>query len=157
MGTTNILDLNNRVSELAQSYPAEQVIYDNTTSGLTATDVQGAVDEVVGKMGNMRMTKLWENPSTTSDFASQNVTLSNSDYDILVAMCYTSTSNRYTIANISKKGAGFILSYFSENATYTRQYNRLSDTQYTIGDCRSGGTSSNNVLIPYIIYGIKLT
>ena len=135
---------------------ASDIAYDNTDSGLTATHVQGAVDEIVANMGNMRMLKLWQNPNTTSDFASQNVTISSSDYDILVAICYTSTGGGFSLANISLKGSGFILSYFSGSATYTRQCDRVSDTQYTIGDCRSGGTTSNNILIPCIIYGIKL-
>lgn len=37
------------VSPAAHDYDADQVDYDNTTSGLSATDVQGAIDEVNGK------------------------------------------------------------------------------------------------------------
>lgn len=41
MGTTNILDLNNRVDELEKSYPASQVMMSDGT-----TSVEEAVDEV---------------------------------------------------------------------------------------------------------------
>ena len=41
MGTTNILDLNNRVSELAQSYPADKV---RMSDGVTS--VEDALDAV---------------------------------------------------------------------------------------------------------------
>lgn len=45
MGTTNILDLNNRVDELEKSYPASQVMM---TDGVTS--VEEAVDEVTEKI-----------------------------------------------------------------------------------------------------------
>ena len=48
MGTTNTLDLNNRVSALEKAaidgLTASDVAYDNTDSGLTAANVQEAVD-----------------------------------------------------------------------------------------------------------------
>ena len=53
MPTTNILDLNNRLSKL-ENKPggtggdAEDIGYDNSTSHLTADNVQAAIDEVVG-------------------------------------------------------------------------------------------------------------
>ena len=39
------------LADVATSGAAEDVDYDNTTSGLTATDVQAAIDEVVGGLG----------------------------------------------------------------------------------------------------------
>lgn len=53
MPTTNILDLNNRLAKL-ENKPggaggdAEDIGYDNSTSHLTADNVQAAIDEVVG-------------------------------------------------------------------------------------------------------------
>lgn len=43
MGTTNILDLNNRVDEMEKSYPAEQVMM---SDGVTS--VEEAVNDIVG-------------------------------------------------------------------------------------------------------------
>lgn len=41
------------LDKVATTGAAEDVDYDNTTSGLTATDVQGAIDEVAGNIGDM--------------------------------------------------------------------------------------------------------
>lgn len=54
MPTTNILDLNNRIAKLEKKSgggsggAAEDIGYDNSTSHLTADNVQAAIDEVVG-------------------------------------------------------------------------------------------------------------
>lgn len=58
MATTNILDLNNRVSELEKNKDsgggtAEDVTYDNTASHLEATDVQAAIDELSGEIAGL--------------------------------------------------------------------------------------------------------
>ena len=38
----------------SSSFPSSLVSYDNTSSGLSATTVQGAIDEVVGEMGSAK-------------------------------------------------------------------------------------------------------
>lgn len=43
--------LDQSLSDVAKSGEADDVSYDNTTSGLTATDVQAAIDEVVAGLG----------------------------------------------------------------------------------------------------------
>jgi hypothetical protein len=48
-GVTNHPDLTGR--EEADQHPADAVTYDNTTSGLTATDVQAAIDELEASGG----------------------------------------------------------------------------------------------------------
>lgn len=39
--------------EIPSSFDADEVTYDNTTSGLTADDVQEAIDEVNGKFADI--------------------------------------------------------------------------------------------------------
>lgn len=56
MSTTNILDLNNRLDRLEKSSSggsAAETTYSNTTSGLTATNVQAAIDEIDGVTDNL--------------------------------------------------------------------------------------------------------
>ena len=143
MSTTNILDLNNRVGELAESYPASKVMLsDGTTS----------VEE---KIGNMRMTKLWENPSPTSDFTAQNIILSSSDYDMLLVLSRVSkTSQRNAPATIGNKG--FSIFCQGSNVVDTRAYD-ASGTTVAFENAQRNGSNNNAILIPYQIYGIKLT
>ena len=58
MPTTNILDLNNRLAKLEKKSSgaggaAEDVGYDNSTSHLTADNVQAAIDEVVSDIAGL--------------------------------------------------------------------------------------------------------
>ena len=53
-GVAGVSSFNTRtgaVTPAAGDYEAEQVTYDNETSGLTATEVQAAIDELLGKLG----------------------------------------------------------------------------------------------------------
>ena len=47
-----VIDLSNSLADVATSGDAEDVTYDNTDSGLTATDVQAAIDEIAGTAGS---------------------------------------------------------------------------------------------------------
>lgn len=53
------------VSPAAHDYDADQVDYDNTSSGLVATDVQGAVDEVNGKIPSITASTTDLTPGTS--------------------------------------------------------------------------------------------
>lgn len=55
----------------AQPIPATRIGYDNTDSGLTATDVQGAIDEVSGVVDEIaekkfKMSTLWSGDASTA-------------------------------------------------------------------------------------------
>lgn len=52
--------------------PATRISYDNTNSGLTADDVQGAIDEVAGAIDNMPATDIAYN-NTNSGLTATNV------------------------------------------------------------------------------------
>lgn len=49
--TNAVVELNNNMSNF-QTPTASNVTYDNTTSGLTADDVQDAIDEVLSSLGS---------------------------------------------------------------------------------------------------------
>lgn len=136
---------------------ASDVAYDNTDSGLTATSVQGAVDDIAASMGNMRMIKLWENPNPTASFAAQDITLSSNVYDILLIIGVNSSSSGVTIAAIVQKGKNGRLSYLLSSSAYIRNINYSSNTVYAVQAGYAGATENNDVAIPLTIYGITLT
>lgn len=117
-----------------------------------------------------RLVKLWENESPTSNFATQDVTLSGDDYDYLICFFRHAKANPYMKSVTFLKGWGGIMdvawdyspgqgTYYI--AEYYRGMARVSDTKYTIGDCyvryNSGTTiaTDNTYLIPVYIYGGK--
>ena len=127
-------------------------------------DVTG-VPGVDGTVSIDLMTKLWENLDPTSNFAAQNVTLSSGDYDLLLLVCRLSTTYNGTTSNISPKGMGgkWDLASRASNGTVTwiRFTAYVDDTTIAIHDAYSAVSSQtpvvdNSLLIPYVIYGIKL-
>lgn len=46
-------DINNHIADAADAHDASAISYDNVSSGLTATDVQAAIDEVVSAIGGV--------------------------------------------------------------------------------------------------------
>lgn len=126
----------------------------NTYSS-TATDVYGCnyINKALG-------TILWTNSSPSSDFASQSITLSSDDYDVLEFYFLQSTTanSMLPLVKIFKNYDGLaIYSSSTVQDVGTRAITRNSDTSYTIGDYYkiSGGTGGNNRLIPIYVIGYK--
>ena len=127
------------------------------------TDVPGADGTVSVEL----MTKLWENPDVTATFASQDITLSSDDYDLLMWVYCVSTTSSITNASFFVKGSGgTVLSLASAGSTsaqgaqnWRRFVSRTSDTVMLVGDGYVSYTGSQGVnndrIIPYQIYGIK--
>lgn len=159
-GVTSFNSRTGAVSPTASDYDASMIDYDNTLSGLTATDVQSAIDELVGVSG-VSMSILWINSDPSSDFDAQPIILSSSDYDLLL----TATNDGGCF--ITARGQSARLSYNqTSNSTYItvvfRGFNYVSDTSYSATDCyvqNSGQPRSvaNSGLKPLIIYGIKIS
>lgn len=141
MGTTNILDLNNRVSEIAQSYPADKVM------------MSDGVTSVEEKIGNVRITKIWDNPNPTVNFPTQTITVDVEGFDLIAIIAKNTTGSDAMVTNITLNGrTGLIIS--AANEIYSRAFNTVTKN---FTDGYKGNTADNSVLIPYQIYGIKLT
>lgn len=141
---------------------ASDVAYDNTDSGLTATNTQGAIDEVITKLGNMKISKLWENSDPTVNFIAQTIELSSDNYDILLLIGKVVTSLNREISSIIIKGSGASLIGFSGSGLVSaiRSIDYTDDTHFyvTSGTIQSGGSTvtDDSRLIPVAIYGIKI-
>lgn len=72
-------DVQNAIDELA-SEDASDISYDNTVSGLTASNVQEAIDELAsGGTSEHGYYELWKNTDISNDFSAQTITLYNID------------------------------------------------------------------------------
>lgn len=103
---------------------------------------------------NMKL--LWSNPSPTASFASQNITLSSSDYDFLLinARFDTGTASLGNVI-IPKGGAGNIYFISSNNIRLVRGFTSINATQVTVGSGTLGASVNDNDAIPTEIYGFK--
>lgn len=66
--------------------PAENVTYDNTQSGMSATDVQGAVDELKNGLANIPVIKTGTTTGTTSSTGNFQTNILKENRTILSAL-----------------------------------------------------------------------
>lgn len=108
--------------------------------------------------GGIQMALLWTNPSPTSAFSAQTVSLDLSGYDAVLVECTltnSATSAHITgillvgyAGNITGEGAG------TNNYIYVRNAD-VQATGLTFGTGYRSGTASTSYCIPFRIYGIK--
>ena len=133
--------------------------YDNSTSGLTATNVQAAIDEIdtnVDTLNSKFARLLWTNPSPSAQFAPTTITLSDDDYDALIIVVrLTDSDGRFYSCLFMKEFTPCPVQFGS----YARGFALADSTDYTkltINNGYNGSSLNNYVLIPQKIYGLKL-
>ena len=124
------------------------------------TDLVSAINETNTNITNITGQILWTNPSPTSAFATQNITLSSSDYDMYEAIFYGSITGADTITTGRiPKGKNFFLAQTyntgAGDVTRNRKIQYVSDTEMTVTDGTQAETTNNNVNIPVYIIGYK--
>jgi len=136
-------------------------VEDDSLTLVRKGDLEEAVDGLTQIMGNVKMAKLWENPNPTSTFSTQDITLSSDEYDLLLFVFKASATTSRCCSEITVKGSGATLSIaeYSSNAASnrTRYMSYRSNTVFNVSGGYINGTSDNSIIIPYQIYGIKLT
>lgn len=127
--------------------------------------LQEAMDSAFYRLEKLEkngLKKLWENPNPDVSFPAQNITLSSDDYDYLVIFAFNNATNKSnTFSTTCLKGYGAILNYIVAYSTtgifVVRFINRISDTEFTIDDCKDQRGSqlitNNDAAIPIAIYG----
>ena len=157
---------------------ASDVTYDNSGSGLTATDVQDAIDENAANIATnaaaigaivpgSKFSLLYTNPDDTQAMAGgATVTLSSADYDLLLWIIKNDAGDPFYMSTICVKGQSIRPSFNTTTANpavavTNRIINYTSDTVYTLNDAWSQNSNAaravvNGVMIPSRVYGIKL-
>lgn len=137
---------------------AESVTYDNTTSHLTADDVQEAIDEIVGDVNTIsgKVTTL-ENLPLGTFFDSTNVIQAKTD--ISTSASYTATEDcivqtelvipASSSASVLCDNVAIFSLYVSGLQTYVMMFYIPAGKTITINGGSSGQTFSN-----YTVYGI---
>ena len=118
-------------------------------------------DSVEEKIGNVRMTKLWENQSPSADFAAQSLPLDLSGYSFVLtiatngisALNGTAVNNSVNICEPVASASGLF---------NRRRLGYITATGITFNNCYKGtslsaGSVDNGNCVPLVIYGITLT
>lgn len=112
------------------------------------------------------MQLLWTNSDPTQPYSTGTITLSSSDYDLLLfQFAHGDTNTDLIISAITEKGKNVVANEIvsgSSNPCRLRGCDYVSDTSYNVQIAYSGPASSSitgqssNALIPYKVYGIKI-
>lgn len=143
-GTRVTVFLSNPVTSLA----ADHITFDPTGTTLdpSITDVDAAIKALSG-----RVTRKWYNPNPSAAFAAQTITLSDSDYDMLLWI----TSDDSVIV---LKGMDATVSVASRSSgqpvNYIRAAAYADAITYNVTGCNGG--LDDGSLIPIAVYGIKI-
>lgn len=111
----------------AQPIPATRISYDNTDSGLTADDVQDAIDEIAEK--KFRMSTLWSGDASTAG----SVEVSNlSQFDALM-IYYNSGNGSGIIPYEFFKAHAIKVNYTDGTNVTSASATYVDDTHITLG------------------------
>ena len=157
--TTDKSTVVNAINEV-NGKDAADIPYDNTGSGLTATDVQAAIDEVAqggGGSANVTYEELWANPDITTAFSAQTVTPTSLNG-------HTAFVVEFEVYAGDVGWVGTVTSMIVHQSSYTyvvsggadKWYRKFSfdGTSFDFQAGYSGGSSNNAMMVPAKIYGI---
>ena len=110
------------------------------------------LENILGKV-------LWTNTSPNNDFSSQQITLNNSDYDVIEWFYRTDSAANLVFSVKTMKGYGTQFDFNSSvsSSRWTRRISRVSDTKYSASDCTniSNNTTVNSQCVPLLVIGYK--
>lgn len=165
---TSIVNAINEVADGGSGSPsASAVSYDNTDSGLTATNVQDAIDELAQGGGATSDVTLWTNSDPTSAFTAQAVTLPDMSGYSKIVIKYIDKNDakmeeQIVIPPESAPDYSYDLSHVFEQTgdlrIATRNLSYTNATTITFTDAKvwsafNTGSASNTFLIPTEILG----
>lgn len=168
-GVTSFNSRTGAVVPTASDYDAADIDYDNTGSGLVSTDVQSAIDELVAN--GDQLVKLWDNPNPAADYDADTFSISDSNnYDMFLVVPDSGTPSTLFLTGTTYMNT-FSISSGNSRMTYyfrTVSASHMSDVYtFTFGDCTSVATNitvfngaatvttTNNIIKPLRIYGVK--
>lgn len=132
----------------------------NKVQDTDMNEIKSVVNNNATELTNLAGQILWTNPSPTSSFSPQTITLSSSDYDMYEVIFYGSITGADTLTSGRiPKGGNFFLQQIYNTGTgdvvRNRKIQYVSDTSMTVADGTQGNSQNNNANIPVYIIGYK--
>lgn len=135
----------------------------NKTTAADMNEIKTVVNDNADLLSNITGTILWTNPSPTTDFSAQTITLSSDDYDVLEffwrsdvpgnRVYSTKTLKSYSVQND-------IYSTVVPTRAWRRRADYVSDTSYSVGNCsrmeyNQTSYNDNGYCVPIYVIGYK--
>ena len=107
--------------------------------------------------GGFNIKQLWINPSPSSAFAGQTVSLDLTDYNMVLILFKWKSSDADTGSTIIPKGyAGYVGAPYTSANRYQRTITNVSNNGVIFDNGVIGGSYDNTSCVPIFIYGIKV-
>ena len=129
-----------------------------STNAVQNKTIKSYVDGEISIMNtNLGGKILWTNSNPTSEFASQNITLNSSDYDMLLVLFKRARDGDDLVSEITIKGYGMrVVTVAGDGGTRRRVLSYVNTNTYNVGNgLDSNGTSINGALVPLYVIGYK--
>lgn len=136
----------------------------NKVKATDLNEVKTVVNNNATELSKLQGTILWTNPSPTSTFNAQTITLSSNDYDVLEIYFAIDNSSANNVANVKTiKGRNAVMSCLAPTATVSplrvRKINYSTDISLNVETAYYGTNSlsstNNNYVIPLYVVGYK--
>lgn len=131
----------------------------NGGTDLNASTFNELQDNVEEAIENLKGKILWKNSDFSNiEFGAQEITLSSSDYDLLIWIFNLNTNSGQKLLDsaMCPKGWGVRLSGTTpEGGICRRDCIYISDTKYSLSDGYTGINPQNRRSVPYYVIGIK--
>lgn len=144
-----------KIKKVSETTPIQAQVVNETSTSTSNAYSCAKVNELVGGGTGGGGRILWQNNAPTSVFGMQNITLNSNDYDMLVFMFSTNTTNSQYISYIVPKGRGVYASWVYNQGFLAREINYVNDTTYQIKANLLNGAESNGLTIPQYVIGYK--
>lgn len=131
----------------------------NGTISLSKANVTSALGYTPPTTNSLQISLLWTNPSPTSNFNPQTISISSSVYSLFIITSYMDNSATTIVFNtIVMKDAQTYINTILGSYSYFRQV-KITDSSVIFGTGYVGNgvnqSANNGATIPYKIYGIK--
>lgn len=138
----------------------EDGIYDAyaINNSYSTSQTTGYTSYYVNNNFEKKGTILWTNSSPTNDFASQNITLSSGDYDVLKIFFKRTKTENILLSNETIKGNSMVTITINQSSKLrSRRINYTNETTLAVADAydENGSNIENSALIPLYVVGYK--
>lgn len=109
--------------------------------------------------GGVKLDLLWTNPSPTSSFSAQTVSINLSDYDVLFICHYSDYAQNprpQRVVSVALKSYGYGMLVDGSNL-WPRRNVVVTNTGVQFTDAVANGSTSNGFCVPQYIYGLKMS
>lgn len=128
-------------------------------------DIAGAA--ALKQLANYNIRKLWQNPDATQAYGTADINLSSSDYDLLFCLFKRAKNTTTIVSAVTSRGMSIYANAVETTSgtsvtVYQRALTYVDDTKYNVSAAisQTSGSSratNNDLLIPYKIYGVKIS